>query len=419
MRHILYRRNVVGVSRTLKPKIYESIGEVDEDTMCVRVYVSRKEPESRLAKRDIIPKRVRVGLRRYETDVVEVGEVKALSLTSKVRPLREGYSIGHYAVTAGTLGAFVFSGGNIYVLSNNHVLANSSTDIDVRARIGDAVLQPGRYDGGKYSIGDAGDAVGGLYAYIPLLEGKINYVDAALASLLSTDLFSDTIYSGHLDDDKMIRVGMALAYYGRSSGFKRVTVFDESATIRVNYSGKILTFEDQIVFKPNSIPGDSGSVLFDEKTRLAVGLVFAGSDRIGVANKMWRVVEEFRRIGIDISFRKPPELELKPAVIEDVYVEDSSGNRVDTLEPDKWYSSVAVISANRYVRGYVAFMHVSPKGVPSVSMFPLDISAGSKKSIALRFKAGSDRGVWVLKAMAMDREAMKIYDSKATSYRVS
>src|SRR5256885_12833142 len=49
-----------------------------------------------------------------------------------------GFSVGHPAITAGSIGARVTDGVNVYILSNNHVLANSND-----ASIGDPELQPG------------------------------------------------------------------------------------------------------------------------------------------------------------------------------------------------------------------------------------------------------------------------------------
>ncbi|MGB0513901.1 MAG: hypothetical protein ACPGJE_03570, partial [Wenzhouxiangellaceae bacterium] len=56
-----------------------------------------------------------------------------------VDPLRIGSSLGHFRVSAGTLGCFVSdrSSGERGVLSNNHVLANLN-----RARAGDEIRQP-------------------------------------------------------------------------------------------------------------------------------------------------------------------------------------------------------------------------------------------------------------------------------------
>ena len=82
------------------------------------------------------------------TDVYEVGDIKAFTTPAerqaKWRPTAPGgVSIGHHKTTAGTLGCLVRKNGSPYILSNNHVLANSND-----AKIGDSILQPGPYDGG-------------------------------------------------------------------------------------------------------------------------------------------------------------------------------------------------------------------------------------------------------------------------------
>ena len=107
-----------------------------------------------------------------KTDVIEVGDLVAQANTMRVRPAPAGVSIGHVNVTAGTLGYFVRNefDGQVYVLSNNHVLANSNN-----ASVGDAVVQPGTADGGNAT----NDRLATLYRY-PLLGGG-STVDCALA----------------------------------------------------------------------------------------------------------------------------------------------------------------------------------------------------------------------------------------------
>src|SRR5258705_809152 len=64
--------------------------------------------------------------------------------TQRQRPAPMGFSVGHPAITAGTIGARVRDAlGRVYVLSNNHVLANSNGAV-----IGDPAYQPGPFDGG-------------------------------------------------------------------------------------------------------------------------------------------------------------------------------------------------------------------------------------------------------------------------------
>ena len=90
------------------------------------------------------------------------------------RPLRIGTSVGHAAVTAGTLGSFAVrrATGEMVILSANHVLANEN-----RAKAGQAILQPGRFDGGRRPRAQ----IGALLEFVPL-QRQANRMDAAIAS---------------------------------------------------------------------------------------------------------------------------------------------------------------------------------------------------------------------------------------------
>ena len=293
MRKYLKKRNVIGFSRRLQPRIKD--GEEVPGTRVIRFYVTKKEdvpPEHQ------IPRRVWRWFRQYETDVVEIGEVELLT-----RPLKPGDSIGHYMITAGTAGAFIYANNKKVILTNNHVAANISFTIGARARIGDPVLAPGRYDGGKITMTDAQDTIGSLMAYVPLDPFNENTVDAALVQpLLRSMLDHDCV--GRLCGETTEK--QHLYFYGRSSGYKAIQVLDTSAHILVNARVAILEFTDQLLFKPPSIPGDSGSVLRDVNCNLH-GLVFAGSREVGFANKMVHVVNEFARLGIELTERRKNE----------------------------------------------------------------------------------------------------------------
>src|SRR5262249_2694789 len=112
---------------------------------------------------------------RYVGRIAKAPAAAAPWYQSKVRPLMIGSSIGHFAITAGTLGCFVTRPKTkaIGVLSNNHVLANEN-----RAKKGDAILQPGKADGGKRR-----DRVATLDRFVPLKTGTHNVLDAAVASV--------------------------------------------------------------------------------------------------------------------------------------------------------------------------------------------------------------------------------------------
>ncbi len=65
------KKNVVGYSQTPKKRIKG--GREVEGTKVIRVYVSKKEPVECLDPEDVIPRTIG----GVETDVVEIGEVKA------------------------------------------------------------------------------------------------------------------------------------------------------------------------------------------------------------------------------------------------------------------------------------------------------------------------------------------------------
>lgn len=199
-------------------------------------------------------------------------------LQQRERPLRPGLSVAQRAVTAGTVGAFVERPGDAarYLLSNNHVLADSD-----RAATGSAVLQPGSADGGT-----AADAVGRLAVAVPLQLATPNVVDAALA-VLDDDVEVDPTYPvGAITTTTAADDGLVVEKVGRTTGLTRGAVTAiELDGVAVSYPSGVVTFDDQVevtgadgVF---SAGGDSGSLVYDPAARAAVGLLFAGSERGG------------------------------------------------------------------------------------------------------------------------------------------
>lgn len=155
---LLAKQNVVGVAVGFKESKGETQGEV-----AVVVLVEEKKPLAALSAEDVIPPELE-GMR---TDVYEVGYLRALQTPrDRFRPvIPAGVSIGHYKITAGTLGAIVKdrTTGELFLLSNNHVFANSND-----AEIGDPILQPAAMDGGVQPA----DVVAKLDRFI-----KLRYTD--------------------------------------------------------------------------------------------------------------------------------------------------------------------------------------------------------------------------------------------------
>jgi len=215
--------------------------------------------------------------------------------TTKIRPAPCGVSVGHYAITAGTLGMVVYKGGKLCILSNNHVLANCDSIQVRRAKVGDAILQPGVYDGGT----DPADRIGVLGWWVKIDEGKKNWVDAALSFPLDPALVTDEVLGiGKIEGVAEVSVGQMVRKSGRTTGVTENKVLDVDASIKVDYDVFTCWFDDCIVTYAMAKGGDSGSVLVDEWNR-AVGLLFAGSDTLTVHCKFKHVA---RLLGIDVKY---------------------------------------------------------------------------------------------------------------------
>ncbi len=304
-RRLLKKPNVVGVG--VGKKIVK--GQVTEEPAVV-VFVERKLPEAQLRKRDVIPKVVE----DVKTDVVETGKLKALGTvtlqrarTDRWRPAPGGVSLGHYKITAGTLGGLVRRGGETFILSNNHVLANAND-----ARAGDPILQPGPADGGtpadaiarletfvaiRFDPGSGGGFMGALRRFAerlgirPAASSPQNFADAALARPLQAALVVDEILGlPRTPGIAEVEAGATVRKSGRTTGVTEGRVLAMDSTVQIDYDGKTATYADQIVAGPISQGGDSGSLVLDAEGRVA-GLLFAGSDTTTIVNRARRVVE--------------------------------------------------------------------------------------------------------------------------------
>jgi len=176
------------------------------------------------------------------------------------------------------------------ILSNNHVLANCSSNAGgaEKAYKGDSILQPGKYDGGK----DPADRIAKLERWIKINVFAANEVDCAVAIPLSEkDVDSEILEIGKVSGVAEPELNMKVQKSGRTTGLTQGEITDLHATIRVQYpGGYIVTFKEQSLTGPMLQGGDSGSLLFDLNRKI-VGLGFAGSDQVAVFNKISKVLE--------------------------------------------------------------------------------------------------------------------------------
>lgn len=277
-------KNIQGVGISYK-KVY---GKETEE-LAVVVYVAEKVSTDKIASEALVPEMVN----DVPTDVRAVGELVALSHKGRYRPAPSGVSVGHYKITAGTLGCLVSRNRALYILSNNHVLANSND-----ANTGDPITQPGPYDGGK--VPD--DVIAKLSRFVPIkFNGQANQVDCAIAQT-STRLVSKLNKCiGKIGRQSMpCELDLLVKKCGRTTQFTKGRIIDCNATVRVGYgTSGVALFQDQFIVEsltssPFSAGGDSGSLIVSDEGNNPVGLLFAGSTAITIANPIDRVLSALR-----------------------------------------------------------------------------------------------------------------------------
>ena len=224
------------------------------------------------------------------------------------RPVPIGVSTGHPAITAGTIGCRVTDGTNVYALSNNHVYAATNS-----AKINkDEVIQPGTFDGG--SLPD--DAIGTLADFVTIVfydydnpplppDIPTNTIDAAIALCSEATLGNATPSDGYRTPKSgtvAAAINMPVKKYGRTTGLTKGRVYAINATVDVSYSSGVARFVNQIIITPGSFSagGDSGSLIVangkgrnKEDDRKPVGLLFAGSQVVTIANPIDAVLDAF------------------------------------------------------------------------------------------------------------------------------
>ncbi len=337
----------------------KSTGPLDDTSaFCLTAFVERKLTSQQLKSRALTSfarcvsslSAQTAAARDFELDVVETGSMfsakprlsvdrsqrgpyggarPSVDLQKRFTKLRSGIGItnpvGAYpdSLSVGTLGFFVSDAEDQkYLVSNNHVIANEN-----RARVGNAIVQPGTLDLTETELGLLSNLdklrkelqIAKLSAWIdieyPDDDGvPLNQVDCAVAELVPSDR----------DESESARVGLGGesrglgpnfridATTGRLTGSPRVykagrtTGWTEGDVVAINvlsdvgYSAGVARFSNQIAIKPtvdNSGPfsnaGDSGSGIYNTKHQL-VGLLFAGSETRTLANPARLVVRKLQ-----------------------------------------------------------------------------------------------------------------------------
>ncbi|HYV06669.1 MAG TPA: hypothetical protein VFB82_18895 [Blastocatellia bacterium] len=289
--------NVVGVG------IGEKISDgKNTGVMAVKFLVRVKYSPSEVDKKHQLPRTVN-GL---PTDVEQVGTFRKLGAPAPVlppmpnpklrfRPAQPGCSVGfrdpgNAFIMAGTFGALVKSSQGLFVLSNNHVLADEN-----QLPLGSPIFQPGLLDGGKPLT----DRIATLTKFIKLKSTGMNKVDAAIAKALKASLVSNEIlFIGKPKGVTPALMDMVVHKFGRTTSYRVGRVTSVNTDVSVQYDTGLYKFSGQIIIKglnnqPFSAGGDSGSLILERATNKAVGLLFAGSTSHTIANHIKDVLTAF------------------------------------------------------------------------------------------------------------------------------
>ncbi|MDQ6677630.1 MAG: S1 family peptidase [Acidobacteriota bacterium] len=236
-------------------------------------------------------------------NIIQTGLIQAQPNTARVRPAPGGYSVGHYKITAGTIGCYCVGNSaprnsRLMALSNNHVLANVNSGV-----FGDCVVQPGPYDGGKCPP----DQIAILERYVPInfAAGASNVVDCATAWTWPDRVRRELAYlSGGAIQYFRIgssaiapALGMIVGKTGRTTQLTTGRITGVGVTVNVSYGGgRVGHFVDQVSIQsvnanPFSAGGDSGSSIWTwNAARNPVALLFAGGGGVTFANRMTNVL---------------------------------------------------------------------------------------------------------------------------------
>lgn len=276
------RNNIIGLGFGLKT----TDGSVVTEEEALRVYVPEKLTSAELSDSSHIPRSVN-GLC---TDVVPVGD-----LVAAVRPQPCGVSIGHHAITAGTLGCLVRRKSDdeaLYILSNNHVLAHCD-----QAALGDFILEPGPEDGGTIE-----DPIAVLSDFEPIMNGRPATFDAAIAKLLDPHSVTRDIQGiGYIQPPPLqVPINHLVLKCGRTTQVTRGRIVGLDEDVPVRYGDRLVNFEGQLAIAgldgPFASLGDSGSLVVDVDSRNPVGLFFAvdlGEEGLAFANPIQPILERF------------------------------------------------------------------------------------------------------------------------------
>lgn len=298
-----------------QPEILGTAVGQDEDGEIVLVIYVNSEAQNRGEVMRALPptlkgKRVRPELTDRFRALGRPGATGGVSHTAKQTPPIQlgtsggwGFDLANGYCCGGTLGSLVQIRGKQYILSNYHVFEADivSGGNNRVATTGDPIIQPGLIDVGCNLA--AAQPVATLVVKKSLPDSN---VDCAVAEIMNGMVRTDgsILEIGTISATTVgAALNQAVKKSGRTTKLTRSSVYGLNATVSVAYDNECAggaaftkTFTGQILIGNKGsrflAGGDSGSLMVEDAAinPRAVGLLFAGSSSIAVANPIDQVL---------------------------------------------------------------------------------------------------------------------------------
>ena len=244
--------------------------------------------------------------------IVAMGTAAVSHKAKQTPPIQLGtsgswrYDLANGYCCGGTLGSLISVGGQKRILSNYHVFESDivSGGNGRVAATGDYIIQPGLID-----VSCAAASAQNVATLVKTSSLPGSNVDCSSATIVSglVNTNGSILEIGTISASTIAAsVNQAVKKSGRTTGLTRSTVSGLNATISVTYENECAggtaftkTFTGQILVKNTRSRflsgGDSGSLMVQDLTTnpKAVGLLFAGSSSIAVANPINSVLSFF------------------------------------------------------------------------------------------------------------------------------
>lgn len=291
-----------------------AVGQDEKGELTILVYVNLegKNPaaSARNIPRSLRGKSITVEFTEPFRALVKPVPVPKVSHTAKQTPPIQlgtsggwGYDLANGYCCGGTLGSLVQIGGIQYILSNYHVFESDivAGGNERVATDGDPIIQPGLIDVSCNAT--SAQNIATLDKRSSLSDSN---VDASIAQVVLGMVRSDgsILEIGTISPSTVAAVlNQPVKKSGRTTGLTRSKISGLNATVSVAYddecAGEVAftkTFTGQIIISNRGSKfiagGDSGSLMVEDVTTnsRAVGLLFAGSSTLAVANPIDEVL---------------------------------------------------------------------------------------------------------------------------------